>query len=304
MKDKEANKGLPTFLSDMRKDHPGIVMDIESRLNDWCAAVDDKSGIPGFSKTILEHMEYVRREEIEEFVTSVAQEVKQIRETDPTRPIRFVSWDSEKGSGRWFYEQLSRSLSDSDRKNVDHISFTRVYDHEMDLPESPIYFYLDDAANSGQQVQQGIYAFRSVIGKDGDGKLVQRSKKGKPIDLHIRLLRITDHVKDFIDDQRHFFVDADGSDLVIIDTDSNPLANQHMPTTQDVIDRLDLSKDEIDSTGMFFQGHHGRFPATLAIFWHKVQDNMPIALIQGRYSSHIMPLITKENMSAIRTQYS
>jgi len=84
-------------------------------------------------------------------------------EEDPNKPIRFVSWGTEKGSGSWFYDMVMEGMTPEEKqKDIDILSFFKVGDEGEDSIK-PVYFYLDDSANSGQQVQQGVYAFRGLI---------------------------------------------------------------------------------------------------------------------------------------------
>ena len=126
--------------------------------------------------------------------------------------------------------------------------------------------------------------------------------KEQPVDFRLRLMRMTSAVKRFAENQLQFF-QQDGDVLVNMDMTENVLANRNMPTMNQVSDKLRIEEEDIENSGFFFQGHHGRRPATLGVFWHKVQDNMPIALIEGRDSKQLPPLINKKNEEQIRVQY-
>ncbi len=297
----------PQFLNKLGIDHPTVANEIRSRIPEWKKKVDELSGIEDFGAKMLNAIEYVDKEETDRLISSVADEIRKIREKDPTKPIRFIAWSTTDGSGKWFYDQLVASLQDI---STDNISLIAPYDvgYEADLKAyEPTYFYLDDAANSGQQIQQGVFAFRSVVGNleySVDQGEDENAMIENPIDVRIRLLRVTDEVTDFINRQKKFFINKSGHPLVVIDTESNPNANKRMPTVSDLITNLGLKADDIQNYGAFLYGHHGRFPTTLAIFRHKIQDNMPIALVEGRLSSDKVPfLISQENRKSIRKFY-
>jgi hypothetical protein len=289
------------FLEEMERDHPEIARDIRSRLPEWSRVVDEKSGMPGFAQEVLGHMEYISEADVELFVDSVASEVKQIKEKDPDKPICFVSWTTDGGSGKWFYDKVIDRLKDIDTNNITLLASHDIVTSKNSFQFSSTYFYLDDAANSGQQLQLGINAFDVMLRDDSiDRQVIAKN----PIDVRIRLMRVTDHVvNNIINRPRKFFADDSGRKLLNIDTEGNPLANIHMPTMDDVSKNLGIPVEQILNKGLFFYGHHGRSPASLGVFWHRAQDNMPVAIIEGRLSNLIPPLITEGNSNRIKTQY-
>lgn len=115
---------------------------------------------------------------------------------------------------------------------------------------------------------------------------------------------MTDYVKDYINQQREYLHDEVGNPLAVIDTESNPNANKHMPVMDDLILKLGLTEDQIKNPGAFFNGHHGRYPTSFATFRHKIQDNMPVVLIEGRLSDRVPFLISRENMKSMRSLYN
>lgn len=296
----------PPFLNKLRIDHPKIADEIKGRIPDWKMKVDELSGIENFGTKILEEIEYVDKEETDKLINSVANEVRKIREIHPDKPIRFVAWSPNEGSGKWFYDQVMDSLQDIQTNSVSLIAPHNIMDRQELRINEPVYFYLDDAANSGQQIQQCITAFRHVVSdiKDSENHVEDEKRISEnPVDLRIRLLRITDKVDNFINGQKKYLLNDLSDQLVIIDTKSNPNANKRMPTMDDLVAKLGLKEKQVQNPGAFFYGHHGRYPATLTTFRHKIQDNMPVALVEGRLSDRAPFLISRENRKSIRSLY-
>ena len=296
----------PPFLKKLSVDHPQVAEDIRKRIPEWKEKVDELSGVKDFGTNILNEIEYVGKDETDQLVNSVADEIRKIREGNPNKPIRFVAWSPNDGSGKWFYDQIIDSLQDTSTENISIIAPYNVVDRPDLKAYEPVYFYLDDAANSGQQIQQGINAFRRVIRNLTHSESRKEDEKAmieKPIDLRIRLLRMTDKVKDFIDQQKKYLLNERGVPLVHIDIESNPYANKHMPTMDDLAVKLGLDENNVQNKNIFFYGHHGRYPTTLTGFRHKIQDNMPIILVEGKFSENVPFLISEENMKSIRNFY-
>lgn len=298
----------PLFLKKLTIDHPKVANEIRKRVPEWKNKVEQLSGISNFGDKILDGIEYVDELETRLLIESVADEVRKIRENDPKKKIKFIADREKNGSGKWFYDQIIKSLEDTSINDISIISSNKV----VNLPASELcettYFYLDDAANSGQQIQQAIYSFRTFLKflKPSENREeVEKRMTEKPIDLRIRLLRITERVEDFIDQQKKYLQNEKGNILVNIDLNGNPNANKHMPTMADLVTKLGMKEDDVQNMRAFFYGHHGRYPTTLTTYRHKIQDNMPIILVEGRWSSETVPfLFSQENQKSMRKFYN
>jgi len=282
---------LPDFLLKLAIDYPEVADKIKAKLPQWKENVDRLMGIEGFSDIVLNQIEYISKEEEEEFFLQVREEIKSKLESNQALTIYFLIHSIRSRSGNYFFNAICNGLSDSNKerlKKVTAIEFNEMMDEGMVPTE--IYF-CDDSSNSGSQlVGQTI----NLLPRFSRGEM--GSSSGEKINLHIRLLRIDHKAEVKIND---LLKRLENAIEVSIDVEAKPIANM-----KDIATHFGITSLSSPEQQYIFNTHHQMGIATLAIFYHKLQDNLSPLLIPGRAEKElakhgIKPLFEQETENQI-----
>lgn len=245
---------IPDFVRKVAKDYPDEANRIISLLPMWKATVDRYVSIPGFAGEVLDATEYISKEDLEGFVTEIADEATPLLGVHPDRVV-FVHY-SAKTSGRYLFNQILGKIPEEIRDKAILLDpKTLARDIRLGNRKAPTnIFYCDDSSNSGQQIRSLLSL--TIL------PLVQEPSQNPTIDL--RLMRISDNARNVIETK----LQIPGVDNVNWD-----IKAKRMPELADVMNKhatkLPAPIPELFSPRSPFGA------PTLGIFYHKLQDNLP-----------------------------
>lgn len=296
---------MPKFLRDMSEDYPDQALAISKRAQDWSKSIDDEQGINGLGDALLNNAEYVSKAEKEKFENSVAEEMKTFLDTHPEGKIICIVFMKKKGSGPFFYYNITSRLNEELRSRISMWSWVDIREKAVQKPEQNEYYIVDDSSNSGQQLNTML--FSTYIGALSDAAKQMSSnhnfEEREKVKLRVRLMRISKKAREKMEKK---YVDKnDISPYCTIDFDENPGANKLVRTTDEVLETLGQTESDLAEPEFLMESHAGRNPTTLAIFSHKVPDNLPLSMVRGGYSqlSKVPPLIEKDEYDTLGGEY-
>lgn len=300
---------LPSFLVDMKVDHTEEADAIGGRVGDWKNMVDEEQGIKGLGELLLNNMTYMSREQEDAFGLSVKEEIVNYLEGDPTKKIIFVVYIKNRGSGKYFTEKMIDVINPELRDRVSMWSWVDFHHKSVKDPENTDFYILDDSSNSGQQVLDLVR--ETVVGPisravDNLRSLVRGEVySGTKVKLKLRLMVLTDKAKKDVED----FLEKKGLDLspfFELDLYGNDLANSRMTTVEDILSQNGIEESDLQKPYLLLESHMGRRPTTTKIFFHKVQDNMPLCMVRGGMShlTNVQPLIDQDEIDSIGKLYT
>lgn len=299
---KESKSTQPHFLEEMSKDYPDLAKRVTADLPEWEASVDKYLGLADSGKSIADAIEYTNWQEIRNSILRWREELKDILLGDPNKRAAVISIIG--GSTRYFANQVISELPEELRKRIDQITTVEEADEYVSnhLPNenthSPTdYFIFDDSSNSGSQLVTTINSFMGSVGEEAYNAANTRNQgsaylkwlnntDAKKSNLYVRMLAMTDIAKKDSAAAFNYHSTCSNKYPPVISLD---IRAKKMPETMEVLKTLQIPKDRV--TVDFKASHAGMMPTVLGIFAHKIQDNLPPVLLEGkRTNSQIKPL--------------
>ncbi len=241
---------VPPFVRALTVDYPDEAERLKGAIPEWCKQVNANLGVENVAESILETTDYISRQEEGEFVEGIAREVAEL--LDSEEKIYFVQHGTDARSGRYFFDQIKNLIPEELRSKIQlESSFFKIFEAGS-TPKH--FFFVDDAINSGQQASEALGHLAFVA---------QQAGVSESTSVHVRALRATDSGSERIAGLDSAFPGATWD-----------INAKRMPTVGNA-----LTKNNAESLA----NHHLLLPshalpdttATLGIFYHRLQDNLP-----------------------------